>query len=350
MSLLFITDFLPPSFSATGQYTYHFAKRYSKKKIKTSLIGIGKSNKTVTDEFLKIYSLSAPLLKKTSSINRLYWNLLTCSKICFQIVKIKNKFKYLIFNGTPQLLIYFIFILNIFLNKKIIFRTTDFFPETLIAYNKNILFKLLFSKTLLFITNKIRQRFYKIQYLGYDQKSYLEKKLSIKKSQIKRDLCLIKLNNQLKFKKKYKIIMYSGNLGLAHDFKTFVNGYKKFIQENPNHYKLWINAAGQSLKPFLETLKKEKIRYFHTNPIPIEKLGYLLSKADIHLIFLKNEFSSIVLPSKIYCLIKSKKNIIYIGPRNSDLYYLIKKQKNKNYQVDINDDKGVRDALIQLSR
>ena len=48
MSLLFITDFLPPSFSATGQYTYHFAKRYSKKKIKTSLIGIGKSNKTVT--------------------------------------------------------------------------------------------------------------------------------------------------------------------------------------------------------------------------------------------------------------------------------------------------------------
>ena len=28
--------------------------------------------------------------------------------------------------------------------------------------------------------------------------------------------------------------MYSGNLGLAHDYKTFVNGYKDFIKENPN--------------------------------------------------------------------------------------------------------------------
>ncbi len=349
MSLLFITDFLPPSFSATGQYTYHFAKRYSKKKIKTSLIGIGKSNKTVTDELLKIYSLSAPSLKKSSSMNRLYWNLHTCIKICHQTLKIKDEFKYLIFNGTPQLLIYFIFILNIFLNKKIIFRTTDFFPETLIAYNKNILFKLLLNKTLLFITNKIRQKFYKIQYLGYDQKSYLEKKYFIKKSQIKRDLCLIKFNNRYNLKRKYKIIMYSGNLGLAHDFKTFVNGYRKFIQENPNHFKLWINASGQSLKPFLKILKEEKIRYFHTKPVPIEKLGYLLSKADIHLIFLKNEFSSIVLPSKIYCLIKSRKNIIYIGPKNSDLYYLIKKQKNKNYQVDINDENSLKEALVELS-
>ena len=49
MSLLFITDFLPPGFSATGQYTYHFAKCYSKKKIKTSLIGIGNLDKTTEE-------------------------------------------------------------------------------------------------------------------------------------------------------------------------------------------------------------------------------------------------------------------------------------------------------------
>ena len=59
MSLLFITDFLPPSFSATGQYTYHFAKRYSKKKIKTSLIGIGNLNKTTAEPFLKVHTFKA---------------------------------------------------------------------------------------------------------------------------------------------------------------------------------------------------------------------------------------------------------------------------------------------------
>ena len=94
----------------------------------------------------------------------------------------------------------------------------------------------------------------------------------------------------------------------------------------------------------------EKIKFFHTKTVPIEKLGYLLSKADIHLIFLKNEFSSIVLPSKIYCLIKSKKSIIYIGPKSSDLCYLIKKQKNENFQIDINDENSVKDVLKKLSR
>ena len=349
MSLLFITDFLPPSFSATGQYTYHFAKRYSKKKIKTSLIGIGNLNKTTEEPFLKVHTFKAPVLKKNSSLNRLYWNLYTCIKICYLTYKIKNEFKYLVFNGAPQLLIYFIFILNLYLKKKIIYRTTDFFPETLIAFSKNILIKFILKKILLNITNLIRQKFYKVQYLGYDQKLFLEKNYLIKKSQIKRDLCLIKLNDKKKIEKKYKIIMYSGNLGLAHDYKTFVNGYKNFIRENPNNFKLWINATGQSLKPFLNILKKEKIKFFYTKTVPIEKLGYLLSKADIHLVFLKNEFSSIVLPSKIYCLIKSQKSIIYIGPKSSDLYYLVRKHKNVSFQIDVNDEDRVKDILKRLS-
>ena len=320
-----------------------------KKKIKTSLIGIGNLDKTTEEPFLKIHTFKAPTLRKNSSFNRLYWNLYSCIKICYLTYKIKDEFKYLIFNGAPQLLIYFIFILNFFLKKKVIFRTTDFFPETLIAFSKNTIVKFILNKTLLFVTNKMRQRFYKIQYLGYDQKLYLEKNHLIKKSQIKRDLCLIKLDNKKKIEKKYKIIMYSGNLGLAHDYKTFVNGYRDFIKENPNNFKLWINATGQSLKPFLNILKKEKIKFFHTKTVPIKKLGYLLSKADIHLIFLKNEFSSIVLPSKIYCLIKSKKNIIYIGPKSSDLFYLIKKQKNESFQIDVNDENAVKNILKKLS-
>ena len=66
------------------------------------------------------------------------------------------------------------------------------------------------------------------------------------------------------------------------------------------------------------------------------------------MVFLKNEFSSIVLPSKIYCLIKSKKNIIYIGPKSSDLYYLIKKHKNDSFQIDVNDDDAVKNILKKI--
>ena len=159
------------------------------------------------NHFLKIHTFKAPTLRKNSSFNRLYWNLYSCIKICYLTCKIKDEFKYLIFNGAPQLLIYFIFILNLFLKKKVIFRTTDFFPETLIAFSKNTIVKFILSKTLLLITNKMRQKFYKIQYLGYDQKLYLEKDHLIKKNlKLKRDLCLIKFDIKKELRKNTKLL------------------------------------------------------------------------------------------------------------------------------------------------
>ena len=53
--------------------------------------------------------------------------------------------------------------------------------------------------------------------------------------------------------------------------------------------------------------------------------------------------------SKIYCLSKSKKNIIYIGPKSSDLFYLIKKQKNESFQIDVNDENALKNILKKLS-
>ena len=52
----------------------------------------------------------------------------------------------------------------------------------------------------------MRQKFYKIQYLGYDQKLYLEKDHLIKKSQIKRDLCLIKFDIKKELRKNTKLL------------------------------------------------------------------------------------------------------------------------------------------------
>ena len=47
--------------------------------------------------------------------------------------------------------------------------------------------------------------------------------------------------------------MYSGNLGLAHDYITFVYGYKKFINNNKNKFKLWtkwwVVSATRHLRP-----------------------------------------------------------------------------------------------------
>ena len=169
--------------------------------------------------------------------------------------------------------------------------------------------------------------------MGYDQKKYLLEKINIKKFQVKRDVCLVDFNEKKIREKNYKIIMYSGNLGLAHDYKTFVDGLILFLRKNPskkNNLKIWINSSGQNLSKFTSELKKNHIKFFKTDPVKINKLNKLLNKADLQLIFLRKEFLSIVLPSKIYCLIKNQSKILYIGPKESDVFYL-----GKNFVIKI---------------
>ena len=342
MSLLLLTDFLPPKFSATGQYSYHLAKKYSKKNIKTSLIGISDKKMTLKDRNLRIIGVKSIELIKKSKIRRIVWNFDACIKICIEILKIKKDFKYIILNGTPQFLIYFVYLLNFYLNKKLIYRTTDFFPDTELAINKNFISKI-FLNTLLIFTRYIQKKKYKIQFLGYDQKKYLLEKINIKKFQVKRDVCLVDFNEKKKIREKnYKIIMYSGNLGLAHDYKTFVDGLILFLRKNPSkkkNLKIWINSSGQNLSKFTSELKKNHIKFFKTDPVKINKLNKLLNKADLQLIFLRKEFLSIVLPSKIYCLIKNQSKILYIGPKESDVFYLGKKFRNKDFFHIANNDK-----------
>jgi hypothetical protein len=341
MSILFLTDFLPPKFSATGQYSYHQAKKYSKKNIKTSIIGISDKKMTFTDENLRIIGIKSIKLIKKSKIKRILWNIDVCIKICNEILKIKKDFKYIVLNGTPQFLIYFVYFLNFYLNKKLIFRTTDFFPETEMIINNNLFLRISLN-ILLSLTRYIQKKTYKIQFLGYDQKKYLLSKINIKKFQVKRDVCLVNFNEiKKKNDKNYKIIMYSGNLGLAHDYKTFVNGLSLFFSKFPqkkNKIKIWINSTGQKLPDLLNDLKKNEIRFFKTKPIRIDKLDKLLNKADLQMIFLKKEFLSIVMPSKIYCIIKSQTKILYIGPKESDVFYLGKKFCNEDFVHVENDD------------
>ena len=59
-----------------------------------------------------------------------------------------------------------------------------------------------------------------------------------------------------------------------------------------------------------------------TSPVPLDRLGPLLRAADLHLISLRPAFSGIVLPSKIYACIASRRPILFVGPESSDIHLL----------------------------
>ena len=85
--------------------------------------------------------------------------------------------------------------------------------------------------------------------VGYNflNKDYDQKILEVDNNKRLVHLVLIKFKDQRIIKKKYKIIMYSGNLGLAHDYKTFLNGYKKF---NKAQIKCLIEISKKLIKKY----------------------------------------------------------------------------------------------------
>jgi hypothetical protein len=56
--------------------------------------------------------------------------------------------------------------------------------------------------------------------------------------------------------------------------------------------------------------------------VPLASLEALLGAADVHLVTLRSSFSGIVLPSKIYACIESRRSILFVGPASSDVHLL----------------------------
>jgi hypothetical protein len=80
-------------------------------------------------------------------------------------------------------------------------------------------------------------------------------------------------------------------------------------------------------------------------------LPRLLVSADVHLISLRPAFSGIVLPSKVYGCIASRRAVLFVGPTGSDVHLLCGAADLPAYeQVDPGDVVGFAVALDRLAR
>jgi hypothetical protein len=119
-----------------------------------------------------------------------------------------------------------------------------------------------------------------------------------------------------------KILLYSGNFGVAHDYGTFLDGYRKHHREGNGQVALWLNATGSRADLLERALAEDGLPIHRTRPVPLEQLASLLVTADAHLITLREPFWGYVLPSQVYGCIDSGKPILYIGPQESDVHLL----------------------------
>jgi colanic acid biosynthesis glycosyl transferase WcaI len=118
-------------------------------------------------------------------------------------------------------------------------------------------------------------------------------------------------------------VLYAGNIGLAHDFKTILK-VAAFCQKKHPEIEFVFVGRGRGL----DLLAKKKAQAGLDNirlipPQPLKSVKSMMEAGDIHLVTMKDGAEGLLLPCKFYSSCAVGRPIIYIGPKESNLHNII---------------------------
>jgi len=259
-----------------------------------------------------------------------------------------------LFTGSPPLLLHWIAPLNLLLRKRLIYRITDFHPECSMAARgrPSVALSIVYRLTLFW-----RRRIDAFEVLGHDQRRRLEE-IGIPRERIRMnrytspvpippDTPTLARPEACRGK---VLLLYSGNWGVVHDHKTFIEGYRLHHQEGTGRVVLWLNAVGANARVVADALSRLGLPFARGAPCPLDQLAHLLVTPDAHLITLSDAFVGYVLPSKVHGCIASRKPILFVGNARSDVHLLCSEAVESCYQrVDVGDVVGCVSTLERLA-
>lgn len=136
------------------------------------------------------------------------------------------------------------------------------------------------------------------------------------------------------------IALYSGNIGLAHDFETLVEAAK--LLEGGS---VTMVFAGEG--PRLEEVKRATRDLGHVlflPPQPKEELASFLAAADVHLVSVRAGLEGMVVPSKAYGILAAGRPMIYVGAADAEIALLVR--ETGAGRVVANDDSATLASLL----
>jgi hypothetical protein len=358
--LFYVVDWLPPEFGAVGQYAMAFSRGAATSGRRVCLIGLTSGPGSTTRESfsgggaLEIRRINATLYDKSRYVSRIWWTLRTNLRLVYELFRASDpRHTDVLFTGSPPFMLFFCVGAKWMLGVRLIYRTTDFYPEVIIAeLGRRYLPLVMFER----VTWLFRRLVDEFEVLGEDQRRLLLKE-GIRSDRIKlvRDAPPIAISGsehpaprpaQLAGR---KVLLYSGNYGVAHEADTVVQGLIRHHREGSGGVALWLNASGRKGDEVEQQLRSAGAPIARTSPVALEQLPALLAAADIHLITLRPAFSGIVLPSKVYGCIASRRPILFVGPASSDVHLLCTEANVRNYErVAPGDAAGFAAALERL--
>ncbi|QGZ93393.1 glycosyltransferase family protein [Terricaulis silvestris] len=357
LPLIIVCDWIPPEFGAVGQYQLAEAQRAAAAGRKVTLIGLGRASERSFENCgegeLTVVRIARATPNKKNLLERAFWALSANFALIAAMGKAtrgKGACEIKV-TGSPPFLSYLVLLRAMFIRShRITYRITDFYPETAIASGKAH-----WLKPLARVFHALRRRADRIEALSDCQKVRLvESGVDLSRVAIVRDGSPVTFSSRTipaerPFEAKDIVLLYSGNLGVAHDWRTFAEAYRLHVHTGSNRVRLWLNATGTGVAPLKAFCDAHKLPVHHTQPAPVEALAGVLLAADAHLILLGDSFWGYVIPSKIYGCVASGRPCLYVGPEESDLHVLVSVD-GRHHSIRSNDVSGVERVLASLEQ
>jgi hypothetical protein len=360
--LLYLCDWLPPDFGAVGQYSLQFARQRAEGGEDVVLAGLSSTADSVTDEpvaagRLRVVRRRAAVYDRSDLRARALWTARVNLGLLWRARRFLLAADEVLITGSPPFLLHVVAPLAALFRKRLTYRITDFHPECLMAeigesrpvpWSLRIFYRL---------TIALRRRVDRFEVLGEDQRArLLAQGIPAGRIVLKRDPSPVAIpagTERLKPPPELagrRLLLYSGNFGVAHEYRTFVAGYRLHHRQGSGRVGLWLNATGARADRFEQALRAEGLPVHRSHPLPLALLPALLLAADAHLITLRDPFVGYVLPSKVYGCLESRRDILYVGSRDSDIHLLCSQALSAGYlQVEVGDAAGVARALEAIA-
>jgi glycosyltransferase involved in cell wall biosynthesis len=140
-----------------------------------------------------------------------------------------------------------------------------------------------------------------------------------------------------------KVIMYSGNLGLAHDTDTLLALIEHY-KDDPALRFVFI-GGGKKMDQLRRIAAEKKLtNLLMLDYVPRENLSDMLSAADLHLITQAAGTAGIIVPSKLYGILAAGRPSLYIGPPDTEIAYQLR-ESMAGVVVAVGDSQGAIRAL-----
>lgn len=143
------------------------------------------------------------------------------------------------------------------------------------------------------------------------------------------------------------VVMYSGNLGIAHAFDEFLEAARRL--RGRDDIVFLFAGAGPRKQEVARVQQAEALPNVRLiDYVPREQLGDSLSLADVHLVSMRAEMAGIVVPGKLYGAMAAARPVVFVGPDHCETAATVR-EANCGFTVRLGDVDGLVTAIERLA-